>query len=95
MEVFPVGIGNNGSTGQVTGQVREWQHVVLRLCLEPQKRSIIQETTGILHRETFLNNYLDPLLSEGLLVRTIPDKPTSRLQRYVTTPKGKALLVKK
>jgi hypothetical protein len=28
--------------------------------------------------------YLNPLLKEGLLGRTVPDKPNSRNQRYLT-----------
>lgn len=80
------------STGQVTGQVEDWIIKVLFACLEPQKSAEIQEITGIKHRETFQRNYLDRLLNDGLLDRTIPDKPRSRLQAYCTTDKGKTLL---
>jgi ATP-dependent DNA helicase RecG len=67
---------------------------VLTLCLRPQKRADIQKVTKISHQPTFRTNYLDPLLDAGLLARTIPDKPTSRLQKYTTTPAGKALLTR-
>lgn len=80
--------------GQVTGQVESWIIEVLSACLEPKKSSEIQEIAGINHRETFQRNYLDQLLNDELLVRTIPDKPRSRLQAYRTTNKGKALLEK-
>ena len=43
------------------------------------------------HRETFQRNYLDKLLEDGWLVRTIPEKPKSRLQKYRLTEKGKTL----
>ena len=31
-----------------------------------------------------IRKYLNPLLDEGLLTRTVPDKPNSRNQRYLT-----------
>lgn len=84
--------GTGQLTGQVTGQVEDWIIEILSACLEPKKSAEIQNITGIKHRETFQRNYLDRLLNEELLVRTIPDKPRSRLQAYCTTDKGKALL---
>jgi len=56
------------------------------------KSAEIQEVAGIRHRETFQRNYLDKLLEDELLERTIPDKPNSRLQQYRLTEKGRLLL---
>jgi ATP-dependent DNA helicase RecG len=36
--------------------------------------------------------YLKPLLQQGLLAMTIPEKPTSSKQRYVTTETGNEVL---
>ncbi|MBN1321757.1 MAG: hypothetical protein JXA87_13065 [Thermoleophilia bacterium] len=47
---------------------------------------------GIKHRPTFRANYTHPALEQGLIEPTIPDKPTSRLQKYRITPQGRALL---
>src|SRR5690606_7991752 len=44
---------------------------------------------GIKHRPTFLYNYLQPDIEAGLIALSIPDKPTSRNQRYYLTEKGK------
>jgi hypothetical protein len=44
------------------------------------------------HREHFRKAYIDPLVTAGWLERTIPDKPTSRLQKYSLAAKGRAWL---
>ena len=80
------------AAGQATEQVEPWIIMVLSACLEAKKSADIQRVTGIRHRETFQRNYLDKLLEQGLLVRTIPDKPKSPLQRYQTTDKGRTIL---
>ncbi len=46
----------------------------------------------VVNRETFLNNYLNPLLRSGWIEPTIPDKPRSRLQKYRLTERGRAVL---
>jgi predicted transcriptional regulator len=80
--------------GQVAGQVDPWVFRVLSACeVQPLKSREIQIVAGLKHRESFQRNYLDELLREGWLERTIPDKPKSRLQKYRLTDKGKALLV--
>ena len=80
-------------TGQVTGQVDPWVLRTLSACAErPLKSAELQAAAGLRHRETFQRNYLDHLLREGLVARTIPDKPKSRLQRYRLTDKGRAVL---
>ncbi|MBO8093802.1 MAG: putative DNA binding domain-containing protein [Prosthecochloris sp.] len=79
-------------TGQVTGQVEDWVVNILEACHEPLKSSEIQKIVGIKHRETFQRNYLDRLLNDGLLARTIPEAPQSPTQRYITTEQGKKLL---
>ena len=81
------------ATGQVTGQVDPWIIRVLSACQsQPLKSGEIQEISGIRHRETFQRNYLDHLLAEALLERTIPDKPNSPQQKYRITPKGRQVL---
>ena len=76
-------------TGQVAGQVTGQ---VLIHCVEPRTGREIQELLGLKHRETFLNNYLKPLLKSGWIEMTSPDKPTSSKQKYRITEKGRALL---
>lgn len=87
-------VGRSGQVaGQVGGQVEPWVIVVLQFCQTgPKKSREIQEVSGIKHRESFQRNYLDLLLNEGWLERTVPDKLQSRLQKYRLTESGKVLL---
>ena len=71
---------------QDTGQVDPWIVRVLMACQKAPLRSReIQEVAGIRHREAFQRNYLDYLLGQGWIERTIPNKLTSRLQKYRLT----------
>lgn len=56
------------------------------------KRSEIQERLGLKHEEHFRESYLLPALELGVIEMTIPDKPTSRLQKYRLTKKGLQLM---
>jgi Fic family protein len=47
---------------------------------------------GLSHRATFRQNYLHPALAAGLIERTLPDAPNSRLQKYRLTALGRACL---
>ncbi len=44
---------------------------------------------GRTNRTKFRDQILRPLLDDGLIEMTIPDKPTSRLQKYRLTEKGR------
>ncbi len=76
-------------TGQATGQVTA---NVLAFCQTPRSGKEIQTLVGIRHRETFLVNYLNPLIDAEWLARTIPGKPQSRLQKCRLTDAGQAWL---
>jgi hypothetical protein len=78
------------ATGQVTGQVAVQ---ILRFCEQPRKTGEIQSLAGVKHRQTFRKNYLNAMIGNGWLGRTIPDKPQSRLRHYQTTEAGKMWLL--
>ena len=85
--------GGGQVTGQVAGQVDAWIIRVLSACaVQPLSSREIQEAAGLRHRETFQRNYLDQIINDALVERTVPDKPTSRLQKYRLTEKGRKLL---
>lgn len=69
---------------QVTEQIIQ---KILDHCSVPRTRKELQELSGISGRKAFAAKYLNPLLDSGKLVMTIPDKPTSRNQKYVRSEK--------
>ena len=58
----------------------------------PLGNAEIREHMQLKHRPTFRANYLHPALAAGWVEMTLPDKPTSRLQRYRLTEAGRALV---
>jgi ATP-dependent DNA helicase RecG len=44
------------------------------------------------NRTKFRDQVLNPLLAQGLIEMTIPDKPRSSKQRYRLTPAGRTVL---
>ncbi|NTW63843.1 MAG: hypothetical protein HGA46_07100 [Chlorobiaceae bacterium] len=76
-------------TAQVTAQVEKLLGAVISSTLS---REELQSVTGIKHREHLRKTYLEPLITSGWIERTIPDKPTSSLQKYRVTEKGRTWL---
>jgi ATP-dependent DNA helicase RecG len=64
----------------------------LRFCRKPKARSQIQKHLKLKHREHFRAEILGPLIEEGFMRMTLPDKPNSPNQEYVITDKGKRVL---
>ena len=82
-------------TAQVTAEVTAQVAAVLSAASsEAKSREDLQDAAGMKHREHFRKAYVDPLLTADWLRRTIPDKPTSRLQKYRVGNKGFAWLAK-
>ena len=79
---------NDQATDQATDQDNRLERV-LQFCTLPRSRMEIQEFLGLKHRRSFKETVLQPLLESGLLIQTIPDKPSSPNQRYITRNKQK------
>lgn len=73
-------------------QRKEEQHVdekddydqLLEFCQIPRSRQEIMEFLNIKTTSYVTNKYIVPLIKEGLLQMTIPEKPRSRYQKYYT-----------
>ncbi len=75
------------ATPQATEQATEqatMQAMILEYCKIARTREEIQEYVGLKHREHFRSTILNPLIESGQLALTIPDKPNSPNQKYVT-----------
>jgi predicted HTH transcriptional regulator len=79
--------------GTKSGLSRD-QVEILRKCLEAQSITDLMVIAGRTNRTKFRNQVLKPLIEEGLLLMTIPEKPTSSIQKYQLTEKGKSVLTK-
>jgi len=65
---------------------------ILRICLEDSSLVDLMHIVGRSDRTKFRNQVLNPLLESDLIKMPIPNKPTSRLQKYRLTEKGKQFL---
>ncbi len=80
----------NSVTNLVTGDeasdeagVEDKKELILSFCQKPRSKSEIQKHLGINSERYVRQKLLMPLLEEGRLERTIPDKPSSPNQKYV------------
>jgi Fic family protein len=65
---------------------------ILRLCRREKPVTELMRAAQRSDRTKFRQQLLHPLLAAGLLEMTVPDKPTSRLQKYRITPLGREVL---
>lgn len=58
---------------------------LVSFCSVPRTSSEMMEHIGLTNKRSFRSNYLIPLQEAGLIRKTIPDLPTSRHQKYVSS----------
>jgi predicted HTH transcriptional regulator len=82
------------SAGQVGTKLAPSQHQVeiLHKCLKERALLELMVVAGRSDRTKFRHQVLNPLLEEGLIEMTIPDKPRSSKQKYRLTHRGRQYL---
>ena len=65
---------------------------ILHKCMIENGITELMKIAGRTNRTKFRDQVLNPLLRDGLLEMTIPEKPNSSLQKYRITDKGRAWL---
>ena len=82
-------LGTSGAevSAEVSTEVKlssEMLNGLIDFCKEERSRKEMQEFCGIKSEKYFREKILTPMLAEGKVRRTIPDKPNSSKQKYVT-----------
>lgn len=60
---------------------------ILAFCKIAHSRTEIMEFLALKDKEHFRKKYIKPLLDQGLIKMTLPDKPNSKYQKYVAVKK--------
>ena len=60
------------------------EETILEFCIEAKTAKEIAEFCGYKGIDRFKRNYLKPLLENGKIIMTIPDKPKSKNQKYIS-----------
>lgn len=82
-EVAVIGHTTDQDSDQVGDQDKTpAERLLLVLGDEVLSAASLMERLGLSHRPTFRKNYLNPALEQGLIERTIPEKPNSKNQKY-------------
>jgi ATP-dependent DNA helicase RecG len=78
--------------GAIAEDASEKQIEILRECIIPKPRETALQSIGLTNHRKNFNEHIKPLIDLGWLIRTIPHKPTSPNQQYLTTLKGRLIL---
>ncbi|MPM74915.1 hypothetical protein SDC9_121904 [bioreactor metagenome] len=81
-----------GIAGGIASGIAEKVIQILKLALSPKSRKELLEGILIVNNANNFENYIQPLEGINWLTMTIPHKPTSPNQKYLTTLKGRLVL---
>ena len=75
---------NRPRTNQEPTKLNDQEIKILEFCKEPKTTKEIMAYLGLKDRRNFYIKYMRPLLDSGKLQMTIPDKPNTKNQKYIT-----------
>lgn len=78
-------------TPQDTPQVTPQVELLIKVIKGDESREELQEKVNIKDREYFRKSFINEALNQGFIELTIPDKPTSKNQKYRLSQKGRTL----
>lgn len=76
----------------IAGAIDNKGIMILTMALAPKDRENLLTHIGVTNHRKNYESYMLPMVSKGWLTMTIPDKPTSPNQKYITTLKGRLVL---
>lgn len=65
---------------------------LLEKCRQPETMTNLMKILRWKNRTKFRQKYINPLLGENLITMTIPERPQSRMQKYLITKLGLKVL---
>lgn len=80
------------SKGPSKGPSNEQIDLFFESLMKPVAASKLRAILGYTNATKFKNSYIAPLMEQGLVVMSQPDKPNSPTQKYYLTEKGKRLI---
>lgn len=87
-----MGAGDTAAGAGIKSGLSRDQVEILHKCLADSPIADLMAVADRTNRTKFRDQVIKPMLADGLLEMTIPDKPTSSKQRYRITDKGRNLL---
>lgn len=77
---------------ELSQSITEEQRNILAFVSNPRKKKeILEDCLGLSNQTKNFNTHIEPLLEQGLIQRTIKDKPNSQYQKYLITNVGKVV----
>ena len=86
---FIVILYNEQKTEAFSPKTEKQKKDLLQFCRVPRSRKEIADYLEISTTSYAIQHYIKPLLDQGALAMTMPDKPKSRNQKYITVKKAK------